>query len=161
MEKIYIIAIDDQPDVLQAISKDLEAFEDAFGVEECESADEAYRVMSDIEERGDYVGLILSDHVMPYKTGIQFLIELKTDSRFAVTRKILLTALATHQDTIEAINKASISGYIEKPWKPEQLVHFVKKYLTEFILEKGLDYQPYTPFLDSATLFETLKHKIQ
>jgi two-component system chemotaxis response regulator CheY len=153
MEKIYIIAIDDQPEVLQAVSKDLEFFESAFNIEECESAEEAYRLMNSILDKGDYVGLILSDHVMPYKTGIQFLIDLRSDLRFADTRKVLLTALATHHDTIEAINKASIHGYIEKPWKPEELATLVRKQITSFILHKGIEYQPYIPLLDSTTLF--------
>jgi len=157
MEKIYIIAIDDQPEVLQAVSKDLEFFEGAFHIEECESADEAYRVMDAILEKGNYVALILSDHVMPYKTGIQFLIELRNDARFADTRKVLLTALATHHDTIEAINKAAIHGYIEKPWKPEELAQLVRKQITAFILAKGIEYQPYIPYLDSTTLFTALR----
>jgi two-component system chemotaxis response regulator CheY len=157
MEKINIIVIEDQREVLQAIGKDLIVLEGTFMVEECESAAEAREVMDDIERRGDYVGLIISDQVMPNQTGVNFLIEIHNDRRFTGTRKMLLTGLATHHDTIEAINKASIDRYISKPWKREELLAAVQKLLTEFILEKGIDYKRYLDFLDKTILFEKLR----
>ena len=157
MEKINIIVIEDQREVLQAIGKDLIVLEGTFLVEECESAAEAREVMDDIERRGDYVGLIISDQVMPNQTGVNFLIEIHNDRRFTGTRKMLLTGLATHHDTIEAINKASIDRYISKPWKREELLAAVQKLLTEFILEKGIDYKRYLDFLDKTILFEKLR----
>jgi hypothetical protein len=64
MENINIIVIEDQREVLQAIGKDLIILEGTFMVEECESAAEARQVMDEIESKGDYVGLIISDQVM-------------------------------------------------------------------------------------------------
>lgn len=157
MEKIYVVLIEDQREVLEAVAKDLEFFEDAFVIEECESADEALQVMEGIHKRGDHVALIISDHVMPNKSGVDFLIDVNKDQRFNRSRKILLTGLATHQDTIRAINKAAIDKYLEKPWKSEDLINCAKVMLTEFILEKGIDYQLYLPYLDHATLFESIR----
>jgi two-component system, chemotaxis family, chemotaxis protein CheY len=157
MEKLNIIVIEDQREVLQAISKDLIVLESAFLVEECESAAEAKQVMDEIDNKGDYVALIISDQVMPSKTGVEFLIEIHNDPRFTGTRKMLLTGLATHHDTIEAINKASIDKYISKPWKTQELLASVKSLLTEYILEKGIEYQPYMEFLDKQILFEKIR----
>lgn len=157
MEIINIIVIEDQREVLQAISKDLIILEAAFSVEECESAAEAKQVMEEAYQKGDYIALIISDQVMPSKTGVEYLIEVHRDPRFTGTRKMLLTGLATHGDTIEAINKAHIDKYIGKPWKTDQLLQSVKTLLTEFILEKGIPYEQYLEYLDKAVLFEKLR----
>ncbi|MBL7856692.1 MAG: response regulator [Cyclobacteriaceae bacterium] len=157
MEKLNIILIEDQREVLEAIAKDLEPLEDTFMIEECESAKEAAEVMETILTQGDYVGLLISDHVMPVKSGVEFLIDVSKDHRFPHTKKILLTGLATHQDTIQAINNAAIDRYLEKPWKSDQLIHYVKQLITEFILDTGIPYEPYLDQLDKAILFERLR----
>ncbi len=157
METIYIMLVEDQREVRQAVAKDLEFFEDAFVIEECEGAAEAWTLMQAIENRGDHVALIISDHVMPEKSGIDFLVEVNSDDRFRSTRKILLTGLATHQDTIRAINQASIHKYLEKPWKSEDLVGNVRRLLTEYIMEKGIDYKSFANYLDANTLFESIR----
>jgi len=157
MEKIYIICVEDQPEVLNAVVKDLEAFEDLFIVEGCESAIEAEELLNDIDADGDFAGLLICDHVMPDKTGVDFLIEVNDDDRFLHTKKLLLTGLATHADTINAINNAAIDRFIEKPWQPEVLNKYVRILLTQFILRQGLDYEPYMTHLDKQTLFEKLR----
>ncbi|MEZ4824800.1 MAG: response regulator [Bacteroidia bacterium] len=157
MEKIYIILVEDQREVLQAVARDLEFFEDAFVIEECESAAEALELMESVDKKGNLVALVISDHVMPDKSGVDFLIEMNNDVRFAHTRKILLTGLATHQDTIRAINQAAIDKYYEKPWKAEDLIAGVKTLLTGFIMAKGVDYRPYMAYLDQVVLFESLR----
>ena len=157
MEKIYIICVEDQPEVLNAVIKDLIPFEDKFIIEGCENALEAEELLEEVDADGDFVGLLICDHVMPEKTGVDFLIDVNDDDRFLRTKKLLLTGLATHEDTINAINNAAIDRFIEKPWQPEILQKYVRILLTEFIMDKGLDYQNYMDYLDKATLFERLK----
>jgi two-component system chemotaxis response regulator CheY len=157
MENIVIIIIEDQREVLEAVSKDLSFFEDAFILEECDSADEAEELMEDLDSEGDYIGLIISDHIMPGKTGVDFLIEMNDDPRFRDSKKILLTGLATHRDTINAINNAAIDRYIEKPWNAEELINYAKSLITEYILNKGIPYQAYMKYLDSEVILKKLR----
>ncbi len=157
MERIFIVLVEDQREVLRAIANDLQDFEDAFVVEECTSADEAWELLEKTDAEGDRVALIVSDHVMPKETGVDFLIRVNRDSRFKHTRKILLTGLATHQDTIQAINRAAIHRYIEKPWKKENLVQISRALITEFLLESGIDYTAFRPHLDQATLLQYIQ----
>lgn len=157
MERIYILLVEDQREVLRAIANDLEEFENAFVLEECNSADEAWEVLEKIDAEGNQVALIVSDHVMPKETGVDFLIRVNRDARFKHTRKILLTGLATHQDTIQAINRAAIHRYIEKPWKKEQLVQISKMLITEFLLDSGIDYLEYRSYLDQETLLRHIQ----
>lgn len=160
MDKLNIIYVDDQREVLSTISKDLQVFEKFVNLEECESADEALAVLNDIDDDSDYAAVIISDHIMPGKNGVEFLIEVNQDVRFIATKKMLLTGQATHQDTIEAINKANINNYIEKPWSADKLVGNVKVLLTEFVLKAGIDYQKYLPILDQQTLLENLSKQV-
>lgn len=163
MENIYIICVEDQREVLDAVIQDLSYFEGAqehLKLEECESGAEAWTLMEEIVQEGDHIAVVVSDHIMPGKTGVELLTEIKNDGRFKLTKKVLLTGLATHKDTIEAINQAAIDQYIEKPWTREGLIDTVKKLLTRYILESGIDYQPYTSVLDQMTLFNYLEKEV-
>ncbi|HBH47827.1 MAG TPA: hypothetical protein DDX98_04270 [Bacteroidales bacterium] len=160
MDKLNIIYVDDQREVLSTLSKDLEVFEKYFSVEECESADEALELVNELDASGGLIALIISDHIMPGKSGVDFLIEINNDGRFGQTKKMLLTGQATHQDTITAINQANIEKYIEKPWKSEELIDSVKILLTEYILNAGIDYEKYTPILHQQTLFTILQSRV-
>lgn len=157
MERLYIVCVEDQKEVLNTIAEQLAHFEEFIAIEECETADEAFELMEVIERKGDQTAVVVSDHVMPGMTGVEFFIKLKKDDRFRSIRKILLTGQATHTDTIEAINLAGIDNYIEKPWKADELLHKVAVLLTEYIVAAGFDYQPYVKILDKPTLFELLK----
>ncbi|MBK6946869.1 MAG: response regulator [Haliscomenobacter sp.] len=157
MEKIFLLCIEDQREVLNAVVEDLAIFEEAFPIEECESVAEAITVIEDIYDAGLHLAVVISDHVMPDKNGIDFLVELHQDERFRATKKMLLTGLATHADTINAINNAAIDRYIAKPWDKEMLQGYVRKLLTEYILESGIDYQPYLKWLDQDTLYQKLR----
>jgi two-component system, chemotaxis family, chemotaxis protein CheY len=126
-------------------------------VEECESANEAFELMKAMYREGDYVALIISDHVMPEKSGVDFLVDVHHDDRFTGTKKILLTGLATHADTINAINNASINRYISKPWKSNELLDTVKTLLTEYLLEQGIPYEKYLTWMDKQTVFEKVR----
>ena len=114
-------------------------------------------MIEDIDSAGDYLAVVISDHIMPGTTGVDFLISLKKDPRFRNTKKVLLTGLATHQDTIEAINKAQLDKYIEKPWKKEDLLHKIRVLLTSYMVEEGIDYDAYMDVLDAETLYELLR----
>ncbi len=159
MEKLTIVYVDDQREVLSTLSQDLELFSEYVNLEECESAIEALEIIEEIDAEGDMLAIVISDHIMPEMSGVEFLSKVHQDSRFPVTKKILLTGQATHEDTIDAINNAKIQRYIAKPWKSEEVHEVIKKQLTYYIMEKGIDYMPYMPILDKKTLFEILSKK--
>ncbi|MCV9386872.1 response regulator [Reichenbachiella ulvae] len=157
MEKIYILCVEDQREVLNTISSQLAEFEKHVIVEECESAGEAEELIEEIDAKGDFVAIVISDHVMPGKSGVELLTTLHQDDRFKDTKKILLTGQATHMDTIKAINMAGIDYYIEKPWKADDLIKKTSSLLTQYVVKKGLNYESYVDILDSEKLFNLLK----
>lgn len=155
MEKINIICVDDQREVLDAVVRDLQPLTDWFTIEECESADECLSLLEELDDQGEHIALVISDHVMPGKSGVDMLSEIAADGRYRHTRKILLTGLASHQDTIHAINEAGVDRYFEKAWDAKELLQTCKSLVTKFILDEGIDYQSMMGVLDVQTLYQS------
>ena len=157
METINIICVDDQQEVLDSVMRDLRPLASYVRLEEASSVADCMQLIDQIDEDGDHVALVISDQVMPGETGTELLGKIAADRRFAKTRKVLLTGQATHADTINAINDGHIDNYIEKPWQPEKLLSVVKRLLTLYVLDAGLDHKEYMPVLDTTTLFSKLR----
>jgi len=156
MSALHIMCVDDQRSVLSALQKDLAIFANDFEITVCESAHEAMEVINELDADGEAVAVLICDHIMPNRNGIDFMIDLSHDERFHHIKTILLTGLATHQDTIVAINKARIDHYLEKPWNRDELVATVKTLLTEYIFDTGLDYNNYKPYLDQNVFLKRM-----
>jgi two-component system chemotaxis response regulator CheY len=157
MEKINIICVDDEREVLNAVSRDLQCFNEFFHIEECESAEECLELLEQFDAEQEYIALVISDHVMMGKSGVELLTEIEHDSRFVGTKKLLLTGLATQADTIRAINDSKLDNFFEKVWDVNALVQTVRELLTAFIVEKGINYEDYIEVLDAPTLYRLLK----
>ncbi len=156
METINIICVDDQPEVLDSVMRDLRPLAPHVRLEDATSVEECKALVNQIDADGDHVALIISDQVMPEATGVDLLRAITADRRFRKTRKVLLTGQASHADTIEAINEGHIDNYIEKPWQPEKLLAVVKRLLTLYVLDAGLETAPLMPVLDQPTLLSKL-----
>jgi two-component system chemotaxis response regulator CheY len=161
MKKLNILCVDDQREVLAAIKKDLEIFTPAFTINDCESAAEAEEILNELNQDDEEIALIICDHIMPGENGIDFLTRVNTDPRFLYTKKFILTGLANHNDTIQAINDAEINAYLEKPWSQEEFVTIVKKLLTRYVVESDNEYSELLPYLDEVTLQRELKRRKQ
>ncbi|MBY7897200.1 response regulator [Vibrio fluvialis] len=157
MEKLNIICVDDQREVLSAVLQDLEPLATWLNIEDCESAYEVLDLMDDLDAQGEHIALIISDHVMPGKTGVDLLTEVAEDSRFKGTKKVLLTGQATHTDTINAINAAGIDRYFEKPWNAKALVECVRSLVTEYVFERGMDYTEWHDHLDQKIVLKLIR----
>lgn len=157
--KPNIICIDDQREILATLEKDLAPFSPYFSMLYCESAQEAKEEIESLYTRGVDIPVVICDHIMPNQSGIDFLIELSRDMRFKNIYKILLTGMATHKDTIEAINRAQIDYYIEKPWDAEALCAVLKRMLTLFIVRENLDHRAYGDIVDPETLYRAISEK--
>ena len=157
METLNIICVDDQQEVLDSVMRDLRPLTSHVRLEEASSVADCLQLIDQIDDDGDHVAIVISDQVMPGETGTELLGKVAADRRFTKTRKVLLTGQATHADTINAINDGHIDNYIEKPWQPEKLVATVKRLLTLYVLDAGLDHTEYMPVLDPTTLFTKLR----
>ncbi len=117
MTKPAILAVDDDPQVLRAIARDLRRrYSDTYRILRAGSAQEGLEVTDTLKDRGDPVALFLSDQRMPQMDGVGFLSEAML--RFPRAKRALLTAYADTEAAIAAINRSQIDYYLLKPWDP-------------------------------------------
>ena len=69
--------------------------------------------------------IVLSDVVMPGKTGDQLCEEIKAHQEWAHIPVILLTAKSDHQARLSGIKKGA-DAYVDKPFDPEQLLAMIQ-----------------------------------
>lgn len=119
MAKPVILTVDDDPDVLQAVSRDLRhQYGDRFRVVRADSGQTALNALQQLKLRNEFVALFLVDQRMPLMSGVEFLeqaLELYPDAKRA-----LLTAYADTDAAIRAINTTRIDYYLLKPWDPPE-----------------------------------------
>lgn len=159
MSDIYIICVEDEPQVLDVVIRDLAKLEDIFPIEVAHSADEARELIKEIKEEGNEIGLAICDHIMPGDKGVDLMIEMQKDPFTESTRKVLLTGQAGLEETIEAVNNAKLNRYIAKPWKPEQILEVAVDELTTFVIEQQKELLPYMAVLDQERLQEAIRNK--
>lgn len=155
--EIYIVIIEDELEVMEALLGDLEFIEPSFPLEAANNAEEAVSVMEQIEADGHKVGLLLCDHVLPGKNGIDLLIELQDHPTLKHSKKVLVTGQAGLEDTVQAINKAHLDYYIGKPWSKEELQEVVIEKLTDYVIEQKLNLLPFMSVLNATRLAEALR----
>ncbi|MHC5067435.1 MAG: response regulator [Planctomycetota bacterium] len=129
-DPLVIICVDDQREVLAALVKDLERLPgaEAYDIIPCESAADAREAIDEVLTAGERVALVISDHVMPVTTGLEFLAELTDDERLSDTAKVLLTGYAAHEDVIQAQTRF-LDGYLTKPWDSTHLLSAIDRIL--------------------------------
>ncbi len=159
MADIYIVCVEDEPQVLDVIVRDLAELEVVFPIEVASSADEARALIKEIEQEGHKIGLALCDHIMPGDKGIDLMIEMQKDPFTQTTRKVLITGQAGLEDTIQAVNKAKLNRYIAKPWNPANLLEVVKEELTEYVISEEKDLLRFMAVLDQERLQEVIRSK--
>jgi putative nucleotidyltransferase with HDIG domain len=112
-----ILIVDDEPHIIKALKRLL--------------ADNDYEVLSanDAEEglalvRSNNVNVVLSDYCMPGRNGIDFLSQVKLVS--PKTERVLMTAYATIETAIQAINSGEVFRFVVKPWHNASLLNSIE-----------------------------------
>ena len=119
MENPVIVAIDDDPQVLRAVERDLRGrFGSAYRIVAADNGATALDVVRRLKLRGSAVALFLADQRMPEMTGVEFL----TAAReiYPDAKRVLLTAYADTEVAIAAINTIQLDHYLLKPWDPPE-----------------------------------------
>ncbi|MEO1622397.1 MAG: FAD-dependent oxidoreductase [Cyanobacteria bacterium J06632_3] len=118
-DKPVILTVDDDPAVLQSISRDLrKQYGEKFRIVRADSGAAALDVVEQLKLRGDTVALFLADQRMPGMSGVEFLEQ--GSEIFPAAKRALLTAYADTDAAISAINEARLDYYLLKPWDPPE-----------------------------------------
>ncbi|MFL5803498.1 MAG: FAD-dependent oxidoreductase [Roseiflexaceae bacterium] len=139
MAKPTIITVDDDPEVLRAIERDLRRhYGRDYRILRADSAMEAIETLRQLKLRNEPVALLLSDHRMPQMNGVEFFEHARTI--YPTAKRVLLTAYADTDAAIRAINDVKVDYYLMKPWDPpdERLYPVLDDLLDDWLA----DYQP-------------------
>jgi len=114
-----IFSIDDDPQVLRAISRDLKIkYGKEYKILSTTSAQEALDMLIELKNSADVVALFLCDQRMPEMEGVAFLE--KAMLIYPEAKRVLLTAYSDTEAAIKAINEVKLDYYLIKPWDPPE-----------------------------------------
>jgi response regulator RpfG family c-di-GMP phosphodiesterase len=157
--RLAVLVLEDEQGVREALSRDLRPLADVVRIELADDVDDARTVLGEIRGDGDRLALVLADHRLPGRTGVDFLVDLHDDPSTADVRKVLVTGQADQQDTIRAVNEAGLHHYVGKPWDPDELVDLVRHQLSDFVIATRLDPLPHLRALDAARVLPLLRDR--
>ena len=119
MAKPIILTVDDEPQVLNAIERDLrQHYRNDYRIMKVNSGIEALETVQQLKARNAPIGLFLADQRMPNMSGTEFLAEAM--KLYPEARKVLLTAYADTEAAIASINTIGLDYYLMKPWHPPE-----------------------------------------
>lgn len=119
MTKPALLTVDDDPEVLRAVERDLRnRYAAEYRVMRANSGPAALDLLRRLQLRNEPVALLLSDYRMPQMDGVEFLSQAR--SSYPDARRVLLTAYADTGAAIRAINDVQLHHYLLKPWDPPE-----------------------------------------
>ncbi len=122
MEK-HILLVDDSPTIRSTVSFCLRNA--GYKVTESKDGEDALKKLESMKESPQSLALIVTDINMPEMDGITFIENIKkSDFRFL---PILVFTTESKKHMIEKGRAAGASGWLVKPFQPEQLLWAVKK----------------------------------
>src|ERR1700712_1009081 len=150
MDEPIIFSIDDDLQVLRALSRDLkEQYRKEYKILSTSSVKEALDSLLELKNKGETVALFIADQRMPEMDGVSFLI--RATEFYPDAKRVLLTAYSDTEAAIKAINEVRLDYYLMKPWDPPEeklypviddlLDEWQSNYLPDFKGMKVIGYQ--------------------
>ena len=119
MNKPVVLVVDDDPQVLAAVRRDLRArYREHYTVVSAPSGEDALAAARELKARGDALAMVISDQRMPGMLGNEVLARVR--EVYGLARRVLLTAYSDIGAAVNAINKAHVDYYLSKPWDPPE-----------------------------------------
>lgn len=120
----YIMVIDDSATIRASVELTIKSL--GLAIQHAENGKEALSQIDSIKGSGDDIAICICDINMPVMDGISFIKEFRKNDKF--TPVIVLTTEA-EEGKIEEGKKAGASGWLIKPFKPEQLMSVVERFV--------------------------------
>ena len=114
-----ILIVDDEPQVLNAVERDLRShFRADYRIVKAASGADALDAARELKRRNTPLALFLVDQRMPVMSGTEFLANAR--ELHPEAKRVLLTAYADTSAAISAINEVGLDHYLMKPWDPPE-----------------------------------------
>jgi thioredoxin reductase (NADPH) len=159
MAKPTILTVDDEPQVLNAVERDLRShYRGDYRIMKAGSGAEALEAVRQLKRQNAPIALFLVDQRMPEMGGTEFLAEAR--KLYPEARKVLLTAYADTAAAIASINEIGLDHYLMKPWDPpeEVLYPVLDDLLSDWLATVPL---PYEGIRVAGTLWSASSHNVK
>ena len=124
MSRKAILCVDDEKIILDSLKLQMKKhFGSRYTYEFAQSAEEAWEIIEELKEDGEEILMVVSDWLMPYVKGDEFLGEVHDKHPEIV--KIMLTGQADQNAIERAQRKANLYRCIYKPWNEAELVETI------------------------------------
>lgn len=125
MSKYKILLLDDEPEVLKALTRVLRREYELI------SFTDGNEALKELEN--NLYSVLVTDMRMPEINGATFL--KKAHEISPMSQKILLTGYADPKDASDAINTGHVDFYLNKPWDNNDLIDKIKQCVENFVNE--------------------------
>ena len=145
----HILVVDDDEGIRSLVKKYLN--EKNYLVTTAHNAENASEKVKIIK-----FDLIILDIMMPGKTGLQFLKEIRKNSRVPI---LMLTAMSSTEDRIDGLETGA-DDYLSKPFQPKELLLRIKNilkrnsYINKVKPSSNLEFGPFFFNMDSLNLYK-------
>ena len=159
MAKPVILTVDDDPQVLNSVERDLrQHFRGEYRIIKAASGSQALQAVQELKRRNDPLALFLVDQRMPEMTGTEFLTQ--AIQLYPEARKVLLTAYADTEAAIQSINTLGLDHYLMKPWEPpeQNLFPVLDDLLSDW---RAMTTLPYEGIRVAGTLWSPSSHAVK
>jgi thioredoxin reductase (NADPH) len=117
--KPVLLVVDDDPQVLAAVRRDLRGkYREHYTIMTAGSGEEALATARALKNRSDALAMVISDQRMPGMLGHEVLA--RSREVYPQARRVLLTAYSDVDAAVKAINEAHLDYYLSKPWDPPE-----------------------------------------
>ncbi len=121
-----IFVVDDSNTVRASLKYTLE--KNGYEVVAAEDGKDGLEKLQEVSSQRKIPAMIISDINMPHLDGIGFIKEVKKNQQFKFVPILVLTTESQDQKKMEG-KQAGAAGWLVKPFKPEQLMGVVKKFV--------------------------------
>lgn len=122
--KNYIMTIDDSPTIRASVEYTVK--DTGYPIKQAENGVDALDKIKEIKDAGNDVALCIVDINMPQMNGIEFIDEFRKSDRFT---PIIVLTTESEDRTISEGREAGASGWLVKPFKPDELLNTVNRLL--------------------------------
>ncbi len=127
MERECVLLVDDEPNVLQSLKRDM--IDEDYAVVTAESAEDGLNLLLQ-----QPVQLIIADESMPGMSGTEFLSIVRQQYPYII--RIILTGKASLESAMKAVNEGEIYRFFTKPWDNIEFKLAIRLGLEKYCLEE-------------------------
>ncbi len=123
--KRYILVVDDSPTLRTSIDITLREF--GFETIDAQDGKDGLEKLKEAMKNGQSIKMIISDINMPVMDGITFIKKVKK-TPFKYIPILVLTTESEEEKKLEG-KKAGAAGWLVKPFRPDQLMYVIGKFV--------------------------------